>query len=139
MATRVALVSCAKTKRKSAAAAQDLYISPLFRGMRRYAEQNADSWFILSAEYGVLRPDHVVAPYERSLKTMSKPERLAWAERVRRQLLELLPTGAVVVVLAGDRYREGVVPFLKERGFTVRVPMDGLKLGPQLRWLKEQG
>jgi cytoplasmic iron level regulating protein YaaA (DUF328/UPF0246 family) len=139
MATRVALVSCVKTKRKSAVAARDLYISQLFRGMRRYAEQNADTWFILSAEHGVLRPDQVIAPYERTLKTMPKPERLAWAERVRCQLLELLPAGAVIVVLAGDRYREGVVPFLQSRGFTVEVPMDGLKFGPQLHWLKEQG
>jgi cytoplasmic iron level regulating protein YaaA (DUF328/UPF0246 family) len=139
MANRVVLVSCVKTKRKSAAAAQDLYTSQLFKGMRRYAEQNADAWFILSAEHGVLRPDQVVAPYERTLKTMPKSERIAWAERVRCQLLELLPAGAVVVVLAGNRYREGVVPFLESRGFRVEVPMDGLTFGPQLRWLKEQG
>ena len=56
---------------------------------------------------------------------MPKRDRVAWAERVQRQLLELLPAGAVVVVLAGDRYREGVVPFLESHGFTVEVPMDG--------------
>ena len=101
MPTRVTLVSCVKTKRELAAAAKDLYISPLFKGMRRYAEQNADAWFILSAEHGVLRPDQVIAPYQRTLQTMPKRDRVAWAERVRRQLLELLPAGAVVVVLAG--------------------------------------
>lgn len=63
---------------------------------------------------------------------------MKWAEGVQRQLLELLPAGAVVIVLAGDRYREGVVPFLKNHGFTVKVPMDGMKFGPQQRWLKEQ-
>ena len=105
---------------------------------RRYAEQNADDWFILSAEHGVLRPDQVIGPYEHTLKTMPKRDRRAWAERVQRQLLELLPAGAVVVVLAGERYREGVVPFLESHGFTVEVPMFGLKFGPQLRWLKEQ-
>jgi len=106
--------------------------------MRRYAKQNANAWFILSAEYGVLQPKQVVAPYERTLKTMPKAERLAWAERVRSQLLELLPAGAVVVILAGVRYREGVVPFLESCGFTIEVPMDGLKFGSQLRWLKAQ-
>jgi hypothetical protein len=69
---------------------------------------------------------------------MSKRDRVAWAERVQRQLLKLLPAGAAVVVLAGCRYREGVVPFLESHGFTVEVPMVGLKFGPQLRWLKKQ-
>lgn len=68
---------------------------------------------------------------------MPKLDRMKWAEGVQRQLLELLPAGAVVIVLAGDRYREGVVPFLKNHGFTVKVPMDGMKFGPQQRWLKE--
>ena len=137
MANRVALVSCVKTKGKSAAAAKDLYISQLFMGMRRYAEQNADAWFILSAKHGVLRPDEVIAPYERTLKTMRKRDRVAWAERVQRQLLELLPAGAVIVVLAGVPYREKVVPFLESHGFTVEVPMIGLTFGQQLRWLEE--
>lgn len=138
MATRVALVSCVRTKRTSSVAAKDMYISPLFMGMRRYAEQNADAWFILSAEHGVLPPDQVIAPYERTLKTMPNLDRVAWATRVQRQLLELLPAGAEIVVLAGDRYREGVIPFLENHGFMVEVPMVGLKFGLQLRWLKEQ-
>ena len=138
MATRVALVSCVKTKRKLAVAAKDLYISQLFVSMRRYAEKTAETWYILSAEHGVVRPDQVITPYERTLKSMPKRDRVAWAERVQRQLLELLPAGATVVVLAGDRYREGVVPFLERHGFTVEVPMVGLRFGPQLRWLKEQ-
>jgi hypothetical protein len=138
MKTRVALVSCVKTKRKSAVAAKNLYISQLFMGMRCYAEQNADAWFILSAKHGVLRPDQVVAPYERTLKNMPKRDRVAWAKRVQLQLLELLPAGAAVVVLAGERYREGVVPFLESHGFTVEVPMDGKNFGQQLHWLKEQ-
>ena len=138
MATSVALVSCVKSKQKASVAAKDLYVSQLFLSMRRYAEQNAHAWFILSAEHGVLRPDQVIAPYERTLKTMPKRDRVAWAERVQRQLIELLPAGAIVVFLAGDRYREGVVPFLKSRGLTVQVPMVGLKFGQQRRWLKEQ-
>jgi len=138
MATRVALVSCVKTKRKSAAAAQDLYISPLFNGLRRYSELNSDFWYILSAEHGVLYPDQIVAPYERTLNAMPKCERLAWAERVQQQLLKVLPVGAQVIVLAGERYRQFVIPFLQHHGFSVDVPMKGLGFGPQLHWLKEQ-
>lgn len=137
MVRRIALVSCVKTKGNSAVAAKDMYISQLFLGMRRYAEQNADAWFILSAEHGVLQPDQVIAPYERTLRTMPKLDRMAWDERVKKQLQELLPTSAVVVFLAGVRYREGVVPFLKNHGYNIEIPMEGKKFGPQLRWLKE--
>lgn len=137
MKKRIVLVSCVKTKRNSAVAAKDMYISQLFVGMRRYAEQNSDAWFILSAEHGVLQPDQVISPYERTLKTMPKLDRMAWNERVQNQLNELLTTSAVVVMLAGVRYREGVVPFLERHGIKTEIPMEGKKFGQQLRWLKE--
>lgn len=134
----VVLVSCVKSKRTVASAAKDLYVSPLFVGMRKYAERTASIWFILSAEHGVLDPDQVVAPYERTLLKMRKAERDAWAARVRAQLIALLPPGSEVVMLAGEKYREELLPFLNEKGFAVQVPMSGLPLGRQLRWLKEQ-
>ena len=84
MTQRIAILSCVKRKRTSAAPARDLYVSDLFRGLRRYAEARADAWYILSAEHGLLHPDQVVAPYERTLNNMRKPERLAWASRVQR-------------------------------------------------------
>ena len=137
MTTRVALVSCVKAKRTSAAPARDLYTSPLFRALRAYAVAHADAWYILSAEYHLLRPEEIVAPYERTLNAMPKRERVAWAERVQRQLLEVLPTGAEVILLAGVRYREGLVPFLRTRGFSVTVPLEGLGIGKQLQKLKQ--
>ena len=137
MATRVALVSCVKKKSDSAAPARDLYLSQLFRGLRLYAERHSDAWYILSAEHGVLHPAEVVEPYERTLNTMPKPDRLAWAERVQRQLLELLPANAEVILLAGLRYREEIEPFLRQRGFPVSVPLEGLAIGKQLQWLKQ--
>jgi cytoplasmic iron level regulating protein YaaA (DUF328/UPF0246 family) len=137
LATCVALVSCVKRKRESAAPARDLYLSQLFRGLRHYAEKHADTWYILSAEHGVLHPMQVVQPYERTLNTMPKRERLAWAERVKKQLLEILPVGAEVILLAGLRYREEIEPFLRRRGFPVSVPFEGLTIGKQLQRLKQ--
>jgi cytoplasmic iron level regulating protein YaaA (DUF328/UPF0246 family) len=138
VATRVALVSCVKKKQSSAAPARDLYLSHLFRGLRRYAESHADVWYILSAEHGLLKPDQVIEPYERTLNTMPKRDRTAWAERVRQQLLEILPANAEVTLLAGLRYREGIETFLREQGFTVSVPLEGLKIGEQLQRLKQE-
>lgn len=85
----------------------------------------------------MLRPDEVVEPYERTLNNMPKQQRLAWAELVQQRLLELLPTGIEVILLAGSRYREGIEAFLRRRGFTVTVPLAGLKFGQQLHRLQE--
>jgi hypothetical protein len=134
---RIALVSCVKSKQPSPAPAKDLYTSTLFRGTRAFAEANADAWYILSAEHGLLHPDQVVAPYERTLNKMGKAARQEWAERVQGQLAAVLPPRAEVIVLAGERYREGLVPFLENRGYQVSIPLEGLPFGRQLQRLKE--
>ncbi|MEO7086693.1 MAG: DUF6884 domain-containing protein [Gemmatimonadaceae bacterium] len=133
---RIALVSCVKTKRTVASPAGDLYTSPLFVALRAYANANADAWYVLSAEHGLVAPTTIIDPYERTLNTMPKRDRTAWAERVRTQLLETLPTGATVLFLAGQRYREGLSEFLSAHGFSVQVPFIGLPLGKQLQRLK---
>ena len=137
MGIRVALVSCVKSKQDSPAPAGDLYTSPLFRSFRRYAEANADVWYVLSAEHGLLHPDQIVALYERTLNAMRKSDRLAWARRVQKQIMQVLPPDAEVIVLAGLRYREELIPFLRKRGFGVTVPLEGLRFGKQLQRLKE--
>ena len=53
----VYLISCVSRKPKRACAAGDLYVSDLFRKARRYAEASGCSWFILSAEHGLVAPE----------------------------------------------------------------------------------
>lgn len=132
---RVALVSCVKSKRASAAPARDLYTSALFEGLRRYAERNADRWFILSALYGLVDPDEIIEPYEKTLNKMPKNERADWAQQVQGRLAQVLPPNAEVIMLAGQRYREGLIPFLEANGFKVTIPLEGLPFGKQLQFL----
>lgn len=131
----VYLVSCVSQKREQACAARDLYTSDWFRKARRYAEASGCPWFILSAEYVLVPPDRVVAPYERTLNTMPVADRRAWADRVARQLAETVPDLSGVVFLAGERYREFLAEHLAGRGIVVSVPMEGLRIGEQLSWL----
>jgi cytoplasmic iron level regulating protein YaaA (DUF328/UPF0246 family) len=133
---RIALVSCVKSKRSVPAAARELYTSPLFRGLRDYAEATTDAWYILSAKYGILSPDDVVAPYELTLNRMLKSEREAWARRVQDQIVDLIAPDDHITLLAGARYREQLEPFLRGRGNAVVVPLEGLPMGHQLAWLK---
>jgi hypothetical protein len=134
----VYLVSCVSQKRDRACAARDLYISDLFRKARCCAEASGCPWFILSAEYGLVSPDQVIAPYERTLNTMQVAERRAWAERVARQLAETVPDLARVVLIAGARYREFLAEHLNARSVSVSIPMEGLRIGEQLSWLSQR-
>lgn len=136
---KVALVSCVKSKRSSPQPAKDLYTSPLFVGLRRYAEAYADRWLILSTKYGLVHPDQVIPPYEKTLNKMRVGERREWAEMGQGELAKELPAGSEVIVLAGERYREGLVPFLKQRGHTVSIPLEGMPFGKQLQFLSGQG
>ena len=132
---RIALIACTKSKRPYPAPVRDLYISPLFKSTVRYAEAHADKWYVLSAKYGLLSSDKVVAPYEKTLNGASRAECRAWAERVQGQLLEVLPEGADVMVLAGLQYRRDLIPFLEAHGHRITIPLQGKGLGQQLQFL----
>lgn len=132
----VALVQCVKTKGPDPAPACDLYTSPLFLGMRAYAESVADRWFILSAKHGLLEPTDIIAPYEQTLNGASAPDRRAWASGVAEALIQKVRHPARFVVLAGMSYRGYLVALLSAAGFELDVPMEGLKQGYQLQWLK---
>jgi cytoplasmic iron level regulating protein YaaA (DUF328/UPF0246 family) len=132
---RLFLVSCVKTKRAMPVAAMDLYTSTWFRKARACVEKTGCPWRILSAEYGLVHPEEEIGPYEKTLNTMRVAERRTWADRVLAGLEPCLDGVDTVVLLAGQRYREFLEPALRDQGFTVRVPMTGLRQGEQLAWI----
>ena len=133
--TELYLISCVKTKSPEPAPAKDLYTSAWFRKARAYVEKKSRPWRILSARYGMVHPERVIRPYEQTLKTMPVAQRRAWAETVLAELEPSLAGVDTVIFLAGQAYREILEPALRDRGFTVRVPMAGLSQGRQLSWL----
>jgi hypothetical protein len=134
----VFLVSCVSRKRTTPSPARELYTSDWFLKARAFVEAAGSPWFILSAEYGLVHPHEVIAPYERTLNRMRSPERREWAQRVLAALESKLVGIERVVVLAGERYREHLVPELTRRRLQVDVPLEGLGIGEQLHWLKER-
>lgn len=131
------LISCVSQKRSNACRARDLYVSQWFLKARRHVELSRAGWFILSAEHGLLDPDAVVAPYERTLNKMGVAERREWARRVMDALRPQLAGVGRVVVLAGERYREFLMPALRAACPEVQVPLQGLPIGKQLRWFDQ--
>jgi len=134
MAKRIVLISCVKKKVGHRAKARDLYVSPWFKLAFRYAQRlRPDRIFILSAKYGLLGPDAVVEPYEKTLNKMPATEVKAWAVGVIEKLRRHANLASDhFIILASERYRKHLRPHLGSS----EVPMEGLGIGRQLRWLK---
>jgi hypothetical protein len=113
------LVSCVSQKFSAPAPARLLYRSEWFTKVRTLIEAQKADWFILSALYGVVAPDSRIAPYEKTLTTAGVAERRAWAEYVRRQLSPHLVGRRRIVIFAGQRYREFLMPTLLRDGYEV--------------------
>lgn len=140
----VLLVGCVKGKLEwaSRVAARELYVSPLWRSRRIYAERSGLPWYILSAKYGLLDPNARIAWYDLSLGDLPAAERRVWSRRVVDSLLEKYPAmdGKVIEVHAGKDYVDfGLEDGLKQAGAVVQRPLLGIPIGRHLGWYKEHG
>ena len=133
---RIVLLSCVSKKLDTKSRARDLYISPLFRYALKYAESlDTDKIFILSAKYGLVDLDMEIEPYELTLNGMKSIEKKVWADDVLKQLAsESDLDNDEFVFLAGENYRKYMVPHIKN----YNVPMQGLGIGKQLKFLKDK-
>jgi hypothetical protein len=141
------LVSCSDEKLNThdgLAPASRVYTSPLFRLSLEYARTLVpdDRIRILSAKYGVLGVDELIASYDYRLRELSKREREAWGERVVSYLTDDFGRGPLnVVVLAGVDYVDAVRFGAWGRGWRFRLPFGAergtrLPIGRRLQWLR---
>ena len=133
---KIVLVSCVKSKLKYPAKAKDLYTSTLFQSNLQYAYQlKPDAIYILSAKYGLLDLDQMIAPYEMTLNTMTEAKKKIWS----RMVLDALQKKAnlesdLFIILAGMNYRKYLLPELTH----YEIPLEGLSFGRQLQELKRR-
>jgi len=132
---RIVLISCASKKLPYKAKAKELYASYLFKLNLKYAESLApDKMFILSAKHGVLSLDEEIEPYNQTLNKMSDAEVKKWAESVASQLSIISDLKKdEFIFLAGEKYRKYLIPKIKN----YRIPLKGLGIGKQLKYLKQ--
>jgi len=133
---KIVLISCTSKKLCQKSKAQDLYVSPLFQKSLQYAKSlNPDKIFILSAKYGLLRLDEEIEPYDKTLNKMVLNEIKEWANSVINQLQIISDlNNDEFVFLAGNNYRKFLLPHIKN----YKIPMHGLGIGKQLKWLTEK-
>ncbi len=134
---RIAFVACSKTKSADRLPAAALYRSALFRKSMLAAADRADKIHILSAKHGLLGCNDVIDPYDVTLKTMKKAERLTWGKRTGDQLDKVLRPGDTAVLLCGEEYLAPLRFDLARLKATVELPLGSLSLGSRLSLLRE--
>jgi hypothetical protein len=134
----VALVACSKLKLGHRAKAKDMYVSPLFKMARAYAERHARRWFIMSAHLALVDPEKSILPYNLSLDHFPADHRREWAKYIVGRLRANRVQGQRVIVLAGHLYREHLMDYLTREFDEVVVPLEGMKIGEQLSWLSKR-
>ena len=133
---KIVLISCVSKKINHISKAKDLYISPLFKKNLAYAKSlNPDKTYILSAKYGLISLNDSIEPYDKTLNNMKIDEKKEWAEGVLKQLRKVCDLkNDQFIFLAGNNYRKFLVPHITDYA----VPMCGLGIGRQLKWLTEK-
>jgi hypothetical protein len=133
----IGLVGCGKLKKKERSKAKDLYLGELFKKSRAWVEKNCDEWGVISARHGLLSPNKLVSPYDRTLSKMDREWRHGWAQKVSHQVYCRWGEDTHYILLAGELYRQPFEEkYLRGDTCTEEAPMRGLGLGEQLGWLK---
>lgn len=111
--------------------------STLFSKTIKYIEQNNyDDWFILSAKYGILSKEEIIAPYDLTLIRMKTSERKDWAKLVLKQMKDMQRKIKQVDFYTGIKYREHLIPALEQKGIVCNIPLKGKGIGEQLNFYK---
>jgi hypothetical protein len=133
--THISFISCSKTKASHSAPAAALYESSLFRKSLLAALDASKQTYILSAKHGVLDLGQVIAPYDVTLKKISRVERIDWAKRTGDQVRSLLRPGDTVSLYCGEEYAGPIREVIRSHGSRIVEPLFHLSLGFRLRSL----
>jgi len=135
---KIALISCTKLKQKYKCEAQEMYLpSTLYKKILKYKNNKKyDMWFILSAKYGLLKPNQIIEPYDLSLNNQKKEYLVKWANNVYQSLNEYLIDE--VDIYAGLNYRKYLIPLLQTNNIKCNVPIQGMGIGQQFKYLSTE-
>ncbi|EOS8268469.1 TPA: DUF6884 domain-containing protein [Bacillus cereus] len=116
--------------------AKDVYISPFGKACQAYATMFFESWVILSAKHGFLRPNDIVLE-NYDLAFDSKSDKVISIEQLQKQMVDKsLLQFDEIVLLAGKKHKKVVTKLYPEGMIT--YPLEGCKgIGYMLQRLKE--
>jgi len=120
------IATCVKEKQKGRHKAKDLYISDLFKKMRKYVETYNYDWRIISAKHGLINPEKVIDSYEDEsldqfkLLQGKQTENLRAKKETLRNLIDeqlrpVLINYKRIILMCGKHYRDVILPLLEEK------------------------
>ena len=122
-----ALVACSAKKNPYATTARSLYRGSLFMLSMRHAMHKAERVLIMSAKYGLLRPEDQVRHYDAYLPELSAAERAALLARIRAQADLVTSSGRLLSYLPAA-YWELLAEALPELEGKTDRPYKGIRL-----------
>lgn len=137
----IGLIACCKTKLERAAPVRELYTSPLFRLSLAYAEARCSTVYVASAQHDLLELGRVLAPYNRTMASLTPMQRKLFGAAVARALVDrqfCLQEGPhELIALAGAAYVEPIRAAFARMGWDVRIhePLAGMQIGERLSFL----
>lgn len=127
-------IACTKTKAEQCCAAKEMYKGALFISAYKYAESLNGKIWILSAKYGLLHPNDIIAPYNKTLVGASEIECKRWAYNVYLQMVrEKIDFKEDAVFLCGKNYYKYLITKFKKGS----APMAHMRIGQQQKFLKK--
>lgn len=131
------VASCGKAKiwkrqpHAKSVPARDAYIGSLFRLCRRYAElQHPEAWVILSAKYGLLRPDELIDDYD---VTVTDPDAIS-VDTLRKQWRKRFRKVDRIISLCSRAYDRRLRAAVGS-DLPFDNPLDGMNLFKRMAWL----
>lgn len=130
--TWLGVVNCGGTKLAHKAPAKEIYKSSYFQAKREFCEEVMDEWIILSAEYGILQPDEVIEPYDKSLETLTSGEIEEWKAEVLDYPYE---DYTVVEILLSSDYYEPLKEDFDQMDVPISTPLVRMGIMHQVEFL----
>jgi len=130
----IIIITCGSTKALTKSRAEKMYVGGHFKNCLKWAKSSTitENIFILSAKYGLLKLDEMIAPYD--LKMGQKGS--VTGEFISRQAHDLgfwPAKGFEIISSAGEAYQG---PLIKAFGQSIKFPFKGLSMGYMAQAMK---
>jgi hypothetical protein len=99
--------------------AKEMYQGTLFKKVKSYADAMDFDYRIISAEYGLIKPDQFIEGYNKKLRTNGDIENIR--PSIESKIKEEISQYDKIVVIAGEKYREVLENVFDERFFFVKA------------------
>ena len=106
------------------------------QGGWKYAESlHPDEIYILSAKYGLLRPDDIISPYEQTLNAAKDAQIRKWSIMVAGQIQKAgIDRSQKTIFLCGKNYRKYIKNLFKNHS----APCSHMGIGKQMQFFNSE-